>query len=126
MLKIYAQFWTRAFDYSGRSDTTDFWVPFVFNCILVLILSILGALAFGNDITNHQQVAQWIGAGLGLIFLIPTLALETRRLRDSGLPLALLGLEVARFVGAFLGIGYLNLALTVIILVAMTRPTKEA
>lgn len=112
--------------FQSRSDTTYFWVAFVFNSILVLILSILGALAFGNDISNHQQVAQWIGAGIGLVFLLPTLALETRRLRDSGLPLALLGLEVARFVGAFLGIGYLNLALTAMILIAMTRPTKEA
>lgn len=124
MLKIYAEFWTRAFDYSGRSDTTDFWVPFVFNIVLVFILSTLGALAFGNAIISHPQLVQWIGAGIGLVFLIPTLALETRRLRDSGLPLALLGLEVARFVGALLGFGYLNLALTIMILIAMTRPTK--
>lgn len=123
MLKIYGQFWTRAFDYSGRSDVMDFWVPTIFNSLLLfLILPFLAPFTF----LQQAQTAQLFGLVLGIIVLIPTLALETRRLRDAGLPLVLVGLEPLRFLLLVLGFSVASFVIDIIIIVLMTRQTKEA
>ena len=122
MLKIYGQFWIRAFDYSGRSDVMDFWVPTIFNSLLLfLILPFLGSLTF----LQQAQTAQLFGLVLGIIFLIPTLSLETRRLRDAGLPLILVGLEPLRFLLWVLGFSVASFIIDIIILVLMTRKSQD-
>lgn len=122
MLKIYGQFWTRAFDYSGRSDTTDFWVPTIFNFLLLyLLLPFLAPLIF----LQQAQIAPLFGMVLGIIVLIPTLSLETRRLRDAGLALALIGLEPLRFLLSVLGFDKISLAIAIAILVIMSRKSRE-
>lgn len=122
MLKIYGQFWTRAFDYSGRSDRTDFWVPMIFNFLfLFLLLPFLAPIIF----LQPAQTVQLFGLILGLVFLIPTLSLETRRLRDAGLPLALIGLEPLRFLISVLGFDKISLAIAIAILVIMSRKSRE-
>lgn len=123
MLKIYGQFWTRAFDYSGRSDVMDFWVPMIFNSLLLfLILPFLASLTF----LQQAQTAQLLGLVLGIVFLIPTLSLETRRLRDANLPLMLVGLEPLRFLLRVLGFSVASFIIDIITLVLMTRKSKEA
>lgn len=122
MLKIYGQFWTRAFDYSGRSDVMDFWVPTIFNSLLLfLILPFLAPITF----LQQAQTAQLFGLILGIIVLIPTLALETRRLRDAGLPLVLVGLEPLRFLLWVLDFSVASFIIDIIILVLMTRKSQD-
>lgn len=66
-----ASFFTRAFDFTGRTSRYDFW-------IVVLIIS---AINFAIDLENTPGTFQNIYLG---IFFIPWLSIITRRLRDSG------------------------------------------
>ncbi|MEE6451126.1 DUF805 domain-containing protein [Gottfriedia acidiceleris] len=68
VLKNYAVF-------SGRARRTEYWMFFLFNAIITIILSILQSIA---DIDN-------ILTGIyGLLLILPSLAVGARRLHDSG------------------------------------------
>ena len=68
VLKNYAVF-------SGRARRTEYWMFFLFNAIITIILSILQRIA---DIDN-------ILTGIyGLLTILPSLAVGARRLHDSG------------------------------------------
>ncbi|MEH7400142.1 MULTISPECIES: DUF805 domain-containing protein [Bacillaceae] len=68
VLKNYAVF-------SGRARRTEYWMFFLFNAIITIILSILQSLA---DIDN-------LLTGIyGLLTILPSLAVGARRLHDSG------------------------------------------
>jgi uncharacterized membrane protein YhaH (DUF805 family) len=45
MLSFYPQFWTRAFDFEGRTSRIDYWKIFAVNLILGLLLSRLAPSA---------------------------------------------------------------------------------
>ena len=45
MLSFYPQFWTRAFDFEGRTSRIDYWKIFAANLILGLLLSRLAPSA---------------------------------------------------------------------------------
>jgi len=64
-------FFTRAFDFTGKTNRYDFWV-------VVLVIS---AINFAIDLESTPTSFQNIYLG---IFLIPWLSIITRRLRDSG------------------------------------------
>ena len=68
-------FFTRAFDFTGKTNRYDFW-------IVVLVVS---AINFAIDLESTPATFQNIYLG---IVLIPWLSLITRRLRDSGYKLA--------------------------------------
>ncbi|UPM54726.1 DUF805 domain-containing protein [Gottfriedia acidiceleris] len=68
VLKNYAVF-------NGRARRTEYWMFFLFNAIITIILSILQSIA---DIDN-------ILTGIyGLLTILPSLAVGARRLHDSG------------------------------------------
>ncbi|PFM78995.1 hypothetical protein COJ46_15830 [Bacillus sp. AFS077874] len=68
VLKNYAVF-------SGRARRTEYWMFFLFNAIITIILSILQSIA---DIDN-------LLTGIyGLLTILPSLAVGARRLHDSG------------------------------------------
>lgn len=68
VLKNYAVF-------SGRARRTEYWMFFLFNAIITIILSILQSIA---DIDN-------VLTGIyGLLTILPSLAVGARRLHDSG------------------------------------------
>lgn len=95
----------------------------IFNFLsLFLLLPFLGPIIFSQP----AQTVEVFGLFLGLVFLIPTLSLETRRLKNAGLPLALVGLELLRFLMMLPGFTIIALAIDIAILVLMTRPSKEA
>ncbi|ODG93144.1 MULTISPECIES: DUF805 domain-containing protein [Bacillaceae] len=61
--------------FSGRARRTEYWMFFLFNAIITIILSILQSIA---DIDN-------ILTGIyGLLTILPSLAVGARRLHDSG------------------------------------------
>jgi uncharacterized membrane protein YhaH (DUF805 family) len=68
VLKNYAVF-------NGRARRTEYWMFFLFNAIITIILSILENI---GDITN-------VLTGIyGILTLLPSLAVGARRLHDSG------------------------------------------
>ena len=70
MLNFYPQFWTRSFDFEGRTSRIDFWKIVLFNLILSVLLSKLAPSA------------------LYTVFVVasicPGLAMNIRRIRDTG------------------------------------------
>ncbi|PGM56765.1 DUF805 domain-containing protein [Bacillus sp. AFS053548] len=61
--------------FNGRARRTEYWMFFLFNAIITIILSILQSIA---DIDN-------ILTGIyGLLTILPSLAVGARRLHDSG------------------------------------------
>jgi uncharacterized membrane protein YhaH (DUF805 family) len=68
VLKNYAGF-------SGRARRTEYWMFFLFNVIITIVLNVIGAAI--------QQVSI-LGAIYGLAVLIPGLAVGVRRLHDTG------------------------------------------
>lgn len=75
MIAAYQAFWTRAFDFSGKSTRNAFWYAFLDNFIITIILGILSSQvsAFGALITLYT-----------IATIIPGLSLVIRRLRDAG------------------------------------------
>lgn len=97
-------------------------MPTIFNSLLLfLILPFLAPITF----LQQAQTAQLFGLILGIIVLIPTLALETRRLRDAGLLLVLVELEPLRFLLWVLGFSVASFIIDIIILVLMTRKSQD-
>ena len=70
MLSFYPQFWTKAFDFEGRTSRIDYWKIVLVNVILGVLLSQLAPSA------------------LYFIFAVasicPGLAMNIRRIRDTG------------------------------------------
>ncbi len=61
--------------FNGRARRTEYWMFFLFNAIITIILSILQSIA---DIDN-------VLTGIyGLLTILPSLAVGARRLHDSG------------------------------------------
>ncbi|MCE4955994.1 DUF805 domain-containing protein [Macrococcoides caseolyticum] len=96
-------FWTRAFDFNGRSRRKEYWVPMLIEFIVMfvifsgLFLSLL-ILGLSVDATTNTNVSNdtintlgvlTIGSGLlliivSLVLMIPNLSLFIRRLHDTG------------------------------------------
>lgn len=78
LVSAYLAFWTRAFDFSGRTKRIDFWLAFITSQVIYLGLLLISlnveALAFLGSILTLYAVAS----------IIPTWALFARRLRDLG------------------------------------------
>lgn len=64
-------FWTRYFDFMGRSSRAEFW----FGILFVFIVNWLCALLFGGIIATVVSA----------ILFIPTMSLSIRRFRDAGI-----------------------------------------
>lgn len=95
-------FWTRSFDFRGRSRRKEFWVPVftqvLFNIISVVIylfimISGLSAIDTSSTDCNHDDFAfTTISIAvmivflclISLILLIPNISLLVRRLHDIG------------------------------------------
>ena len=73
VLKKYAVF-------GGRARRTEYWLFFLFNSIIVLVLGVIEAIA---GITPDTDVSI-LGNLYSLAVLIPSLAVGVRRLHDTG------------------------------------------
>ena len=72
MINAYKEYFTRYFDFSGRTNRPGYWWVVLANILIGLILSCLGA--FGVVISSIYSV----------ITIIPGLAIIFRRLHDTG------------------------------------------
>ena len=69
-MNFYPQFWTRAFDFQGRTTRIDFWKIFFTNLILGFLLSKIG-----------NGAVYFIFA---VASICPGIAMNVRRIRDTG------------------------------------------
>ena len=70
MLSFYPQFWTKAFDFQGRTKRIDFWKIIIVNLVLAILLS-----KFTPDYIYFIFVVASI---------CPGLSMNIRRIRDTG------------------------------------------
>ena len=75
MVSLIKTFFSKYFDFSGRTSRKDFWLTW-------LCLILLGILI--GVVTMILPVLLFISWVYGLIILIPSLAIGARRLRDAG------------------------------------------
>ena len=106
MIDAYKKFWKGYVDFTGRSTRPDFWWPILCHflvlvlipCTFLLIKSVLNSETGGALSTTF--------AGLMVVYyiaiLLPSLAIQVRRLRDGGYHWALLFLHLVPFFGRFI------------------------
>lgn len=92
-------FWTRYFDFEGRSSRSDYW--------LVVLLHIIGAILFAFlilifDKSEGQNAillmtASFFGFLYACVSFVPNLSLTIRRLRDADYHWAFIFLAFAPF-----------------------------
>ena len=84
MIESYKSYWTRAFDFKGRSTRTEYWLGAVLTNLIVtfLLLIIVGITAAINEYLYLFFNLIYVLYGLGTI--IPSLSICIRRVRDMG------------------------------------------
>ena len=98
-----SSFFTRAFDFKGRTNRYDFWIP-------VLVLTVIN---IAIDLENLPLMIQNVYAA---VLVVPWLSIITRRLRDSGYRLVWLWRSL---------IPYYFLFQIWVIIYWLTRPSKK-
>ena len=90
-MNYYIQVWKRAFDFSGRSRRREYWMFFLFNVIIGIVLgaldSLLGLNGLGN-VAGSAASGMIFAPGLlasiyNVLVLIPSIAVGIRRLHDT-------------------------------------------
>ncbi|MEZ7600120.1 DUF805 domain-containing protein [Streptococcus sp. 27098_8_69] len=116
MFRAYINFLKGYVDFVGRSTRPEYWWVWLMNHILFLPLYIL---IFNNEINQGPALnftlvilVVSIYAILAILFLLPTLALKIRRLRDGGFHWAFIFLHFVPMGG-------------IALLVLLAMPTKE-
>jgi uncharacterized membrane protein YhaH (DUF805 family) len=86
-MKCYIQVLNSYADFSGRSRRKEYWMFFLFNLLISIVLSILdNVLGLDNIFTVGGIVFRnngIIGSIYSLILLVPSLAVGVRRLHDT-------------------------------------------
>ena len=85
MLSFYPQFWTHAFDFEGRTSRIDYWK-------IVLVNLIIGAI-----LSKISPSAVYIVFAVASI--CPGLAMNIRRIRDTGRSWQWIFISLIPFVG---------------------------
>ena len=75
MVSLIKTFFSKFFDFSGRTSRKDFWLTWLCLILLGIVITVITALV------PVLALITWI---YGLIILIPSLARGARRLRDAG------------------------------------------
>lgn len=84
MIESYKKFWTRAFDFSGRSRRRDFWWPALINGIISFIYYILFFSNIDAVVNGQTPPIMLLISLYSIIALIPNWAVAFRRLHDVG------------------------------------------
>ena len=75
MIEAYKSFWTRAFDFQGRTSRPDYWWTVLASFLVGLVLAILGSAA--ESLMALYVLYYFAG-------IIPNLSMSIRRVRDMG------------------------------------------
>ena len=83
MINAYKTFWTKAFDFKGRSTRSEYWWAYLANFIIIFLLAIFVGISVAINET--------LGLLLNLIYIlftlgqfIPSISICIRRVRDMG------------------------------------------
>lgn len=103
MIDAYKKFWKGYVDFTGRSTRPEYWQPILCH-FLVMILILCTALLIETVLNSETGGALSTAfAGLMVIYyiaiLLPSLAIQVRRLRDGGYHWALLFLYLVPLFG---------------------------
>ena len=82
-MKYIVQMWKRIFDYKGKSDRKEYWIPFAFNAVLAVIMVLCLFLKEAFMLTFMTYIAIAVAVYLCLSF-VPFISLTVRRLHDAG------------------------------------------
>ena len=77
VLKKYAEF-------SGRARRKEYWMFFLFNFIISIILAIVDVMVLGSSGDGSNPSIGMLGLIYALAVLVPSLAVGVRRLHDIG------------------------------------------
>ena len=91
LVSAYKAFWTRAFDFSGRTRRIDFWLTILVNIVVTIVLSI---------IAGFVDFLQILSGLFSFAVIIPSFSMVIRRLRDAGKEWPWLFILLVPFVGA--------------------------
>jgi uncharacterized membrane protein YhaH (DUF805 family) len=75
MIAAYQAFWTRAFDFSGRTTRAGFWYAILSNIIVSIIILLIAA---------KVSIFELISFLYSVATIVPGIAIAIRRLRDTG------------------------------------------
>ena len=75
MIEAYKSFWTRAFDFKGRTSRSDYWWAVLASFIVAFVLLTLGAIS--EPLSAFYVLYYFAG-------IIPNLSISIRRVRDMG------------------------------------------
>ena len=103
MIDAYKKFWKGYVDFTGRSTRPEYWWPILCH-FLVMILILCTALLIETVLNSETGGAlSTTFAGLMVVYyiaiLLPSLAIQVRRLRDGGYHWALLFLYLVPLFG---------------------------
>lgn len=103
MIDAYKKFWKGYVDFTGRSTRPEYWWPILCH-FLVMILILCTALLIETVLNSETGGALSTAfAGLMVVYyiaiLLPSLAIQVRRLRDGGYHWALLFLYLVPLFG---------------------------
>ena len=75
MINAYRSFWTRAFDFKGRTNRPDYWWAYLAYLIVLIFLTVLSSAA---DLFGVLYFVY------GIAGIIPNFSMSIRRVRDMG------------------------------------------
>ena len=109
MLESYKNFWKQYVDFKGYATREEWWWIQLWNFIIFLGLTIIllpgliVSLVFEEDVSITLGVITILAGGLMLLYslaiLIPSIALNVRRLRDAGFHWAMIFINFIPYVG---------------------------
>ena len=119
MIEAYKKFWKGYVDFEGRSTRSDYWFVVLSNFLLIMALyiaAIIFAVAGRNQPGSLPNIIAYIFLILIILYafatILPSLAIQVRRLRDAGYHWAYIFLHLG------LGIG------GIVLLILFCQPTK--
>ena len=81
MINSYKTFWTKAFDFKGRSTRSQFWLAYLANILIYILLLIL--VGISGELDNPGLFFSIYNLYI-LVTIIPNLSITIRRVRDMG------------------------------------------
>ena len=78
----FKEFWSRAFDFKGKTSRKDFWMEFLFWNLISLLLILCG-LSFYIELGWQTPIILIPSIHL-IASIIPNISIQIRRLRDAG------------------------------------------
>lgn len=137
MWEAYKLLFTNYINFSGKSSRAEYWWVYLVNLMIEVLLFILSLIVFtaltkdATGILIGFIIGYLLASMYGLIILIPSVALATRRYRDAGVsPWWLLILSLAAIILAVLSnisniFYYMAVFISIISLVITILPSKQ-